>query len=300
MLRVQHRQLTEVFIVQPGKLAVILLGLTVCGGLGCSAQPPACREGQVAMPVPARRELGAGHHLRAHAHNDYEHERPLLDALDHRFYSVEADVYLKDGELVVSHLNLPWDSRRSLEELYLRPLQARIDAQGSVHGDNAPFTLWIDLKQGGREFVDTLHTVLGKYPMLTRFDGDEVVPGPVTVVLTGDGEAKRDFVTRFPQRRAVRDSNDYSPEDPPADNTWRFYALKWSDYLDSSSTGMLDDAQRARLACIIENAHAQGRKVRFFGAPDHPEAWRVALEHGVDFLGTDDLSGLGAFLESAP
>ncbi|NVJ48512.1 MAG: hypothetical protein HWE07_15355, partial [Cytophagia bacterium] len=40
---------------------------------------------------------------RAHAHNDYEHERPLFDALENGFTSVEADVYLIDGELYVYH-----------------------------------------------------------------------------------------------------------------------------------------------------------------------------------------------------
>ena len=33
----------------------------------------------------------------AHAHNDYYHKRPLLDALSHGFCSVEADVFLKNG-----------------------------------------------------------------------------------------------------------------------------------------------------------------------------------------------------------
>lgn len=36
---------------------------------------------------------------RAHAHNDYYHRRPLLDALDHGFLSVEADIRLVDSEL---------------------------------------------------------------------------------------------------------------------------------------------------------------------------------------------------------
>ena len=40
---------------------------------------------------------------RAYAHNDYEHERPLYDALDHGFESMEADIRLNDGDLVVSH-----------------------------------------------------------------------------------------------------------------------------------------------------------------------------------------------------
>lgn len=40
---------------------------------------------------------------KAHAHNDYEHERPLFDALEHGFCSVEADIGFIDGELRVAH-----------------------------------------------------------------------------------------------------------------------------------------------------------------------------------------------------
>ena len=39
----------------------------------------------------------------AHAHNDYYHKRPLVDALSHGFCSVEADVFLKNGKLLVGH-----------------------------------------------------------------------------------------------------------------------------------------------------------------------------------------------------
>src|SRR2546426_1011359 len=41
--------------------------------------------------------------LNAHAHNDYEHSRPLLDALDQGFTSVEADVFPVAGNLLVAH-----------------------------------------------------------------------------------------------------------------------------------------------------------------------------------------------------
>src|SRR5512135_1483640 len=44
--------------------------------------------------------------VHAHAHNDYQHERPLLDALDRGFCSVEADVHLVNGELLVAHARL--------------------------------------------------------------------------------------------------------------------------------------------------------------------------------------------------
>ena len=59
----------------------------------------------------------------AHAHNDYEHERPLLDALKAGFTSFEADVYLIDGKLLVAHDQQDTTPDRSLESLYLDPLR---------------------------------------------------------------------------------------------------------------------------------------------------------------------------------
>jgi hypothetical protein len=62
-------------------------------------------------------------HPNAHAHNDYEHPRPLKDALQNGFISVEADVHLKDGKLLVSH-DSPDKNSSSLEKLYLTPLDS--------------------------------------------------------------------------------------------------------------------------------------------------------------------------------
>lgn len=64
---------------------------------------------------------------RAHAHNDYEHERPLLDALDQGFTSVEADVWLVEGGLHIGH-DAP-DMDRTLANTYLEPLR-EIAARG--------------------------------------------------------------------------------------------------------------------------------------------------------------------------
>ncbi|GAA2887392.1 hypothetical protein GCM10020220_092030 [Nonomuraea rubra] len=83
---------------------------------------------------------------RAHAHNDYEHERPLLDALDHGFTSVEADIYLVDGELRVGHD--PEDLRpgRTLQSLYLDPLAQRV-RHGSVYPrSRQQLQLLVDIK----------------------------------------------------------------------------------------------------------------------------------------------------------
>ena len=39
----------------------------------------------------------------AHAHNDYEHTHPLADALEQGFCSIEADIHLVNGKLLVAH-----------------------------------------------------------------------------------------------------------------------------------------------------------------------------------------------------
>ena len=56
---------------------------------------------------------------RAHAHNDYEHARPLLDALAFGFCSVDADIWLVGGELPVGSTLITLDG--DYAELRLQP-----------------------------------------------------------------------------------------------------------------------------------------------------------------------------------
>ena len=62
----------------------------------------------------------------AHAHNDYLHERPLLDALSHGFCSVEADIFLANDELQIGHFRFQLKQGRTLQKLYLDPLLSLI------------------------------------------------------------------------------------------------------------------------------------------------------------------------------
>src|SRR5437773_3011311 len=91
--------------------------------------PPAAK----AAPLP-----------QAHAHNDYEHARPLFDALDHGFCSVEADIWLTEGGLNVAHDKKDLKPSRTLQALYLDPLRERIEASGGrVYRDGPAFYLLI-------------------------------------------------------------------------------------------------------------------------------------------------------------
>ena len=102
---------------------------------------------------------------RAHAHNDYLHERPLLDALNNGFCSVEADIFLVDGELLVAHTKRELSPERTLKTLYLDPLQKRIKYNGGrVHKGGPELTLLIDIKNNGEETWTVLNRVLAGYP----------------------------------------------------------------------------------------------------------------------------------------
>ena len=83
-------------------------------------------------PIPTIEPL-----LQAHAHNDYEHERPLLDALAQGFTSVEADVHLIGKKLLVAHNARDIQADKTLQSLYLNPLRdiirKRISRRLGVH-----------------------------------------------------------------------------------------------------------------------------------------------------------------------
>src|SRR5262245_13194145 len=99
-----------------------------------------------------------------HAHNDYEHKRPLLDALDHGFCSIEADIYLIDGKLFVAHERREVRPERTLQALYLDPLRERVYQNGGRVYPNGPeVTLLIDLKSDWTQIYPVLRNVLKDY-----------------------------------------------------------------------------------------------------------------------------------------
>jgi glycerophosphoryl diester phosphodiesterase len=234
--------------------------------------------------------------LRAHAHNDYEHARPLLDALDRGFCSIEADVYLIDGALLVAHDRKDVKPERTLAALYLAPLLERVKRNGGrVYRGGPTITLLVDFKSEAVATYAALHKELERYAeMLTTFRGDRTEQRAVTIIVSGN-RPKNEMASQ-PVRYAALDGRtmDLDTNPSPAlvplvsDNWQKLFAWRWE--------GTMPDDQRVALRAWIDRAHAQGRKVRFWNTPDRPDAWAMLLEAGVDVIGTDDLIGLQRFL----
>ncbi|MFD7436738.1 phosphatidylinositol-specific phospholipase C/glycerophosphodiester phosphodiesterase family protein [Streptomyces sp. NPDC059861] len=242
---------------------------------------------------------------RAHAHNDYEHPRPLLDALDHRFGSVEADIYLVGDQLLVAHDPEDLDPARTLESLYLDTLAARVKAnRGSVHRDHrGSLQLLIDIKTEGASTYRELDRHLRRYRHLfTTYAHGKVLPGPVTAVISGDRAARGPMETQK-VRRAFYDGRLADLGSPAPASFVPLISDNWTLNFTWRGAGEFPAAERQKLRGIMRAAHSRGQKVRFWATPDvaGPERdalWRELLAADVDFLNTDDLLGLEAFLDA--
>ena len=238
----------------------------------------------------------------AHAHNDYEHARPLLDALDRGFGSVEADIYLVDGALLVAHARDSVRADRTLESLYLAPLRAWIGAHGGrVYADRPPITLLIDVKSNAESTWAALEPLLRRYDdVITSWHGDSMTTRPVVAVISGERPlvtlpAESDRWAGLDGRLADLDSAHATPA-----AAMPLVSDDWKEITTWRGRGAPPSAVRRRVASAVARAHAQGRQLRFWNTPDLPIVWRLLVRSGVDLIGTDDLDALRRFLTRAP
>ncbi|MFF5498596.1 phosphatidylinositol-specific phospholipase C/glycerophosphodiester phosphodiesterase family protein [Streptomyces aquilus] len=242
---------------------------------------------------------------RAHAHNDYEHPRPLLDALDHRFGSVEADIFLVGDQLLIGHTVDDLDPSRTLESLYLDPLARIVRANhGSVYrGWHRPVQLLIDIKTEGSSTYLELDRHLRRYRHLfTTYAHGKVFPGPVTAVISGDRAARTPMEAQT-VRRAFYDGRLTDLGSSAPASLISLISDNWTLNFTWQGVGAFPEAERQKLHGIADAAHARGQQVRFWATPDvagpaRDALWGELLAAGVDYLNTDDLAGLEAFLDA--
>ncbi|MBK3589813.1 phosphatidylinositol-specific phospholipase C/glycerophosphodiester phosphodiesterase family protein, partial [Streptomyces sp. MBT57] len=215
----------------------------------------------------------------AHAHNDYLHPRPLYDALAHGFTSVEADVFLVDGELLVAHDPAGLDPRRTLAALYLDPLRALVRAgHGSVHPHHrAPLQLLIDIKADGVAAYRELDRQLARHrSLLTSYHHGRVRPGAITAVISGDRAARVPMEAQRTRLAFYDGRLDDLGTASPASFT-PLISANWTQTFAWLGAGPFPRAERDRLRTLVAAAHREGRRIRFWATPDLPGPEREAV-----------------------
>ena len=233
----------------------------------------------------------------AFAHNDYWHKRPLYDALTNGYMHIEADIYLRNNKLIVAHVLPFFKKKKTLEQLYLKPLLETIN--GTNKEISCPvysIMLMIDIKSDADKTYLNLCQLLSKYRhILTSYENGLVTNRQVTVVITGNKPYK--ILSAQSKRFAFIDEDLMkSRNDSLSPGLYQTASCKYSSMVSWDGNGKMPEKDKHRLMKYVAIAHRYQKKVRLWASPEREEVWRALLDCGVDLINTDKLSELKDFL----
>ncbi len=225
----------------------------------------------------------------AHSHNDYEQHIPFYQAYNEQFGSIEADIHLRNGQLLVAHDSAHVTPAHTLEGMYLQPLAEAIKKNnGFVYSDTSRrLQLLIDIKTDSINTLQTLVALLKKYPLIINNK-------TVRVVITGNRPGQQ-LYSNYPSfiwfdgNADVKYSATALPKIAMLSDEFARYS-KWK------GIGPMPDSAVKIVASLISNAHALKKPIRFYGCPDMPVAWKEMMALKADYLNTDHIVALSDFL----
>jgi len=224
-----------------------------------------------------------------------------LERVEDRFNSVEADVWLIDGELRVAHDLEDAQPGRTLESLYLKPLADRVrENHGQVYKHGGGFQLLIDIKSDGPSTYAAVDKALAQYRGIsTIFVDGRAFRGAVTSVISGNRPL--DAMKAQKIRYAGYDGRLGDLQSGMPASLMPLVSDNWTNVFTWQGVGPMPESEKSKLHDIVVTAHHAGYKVRFWATPDVPGAaraalWRELVAADVDYVNTDDLHGLEDFL----
>jgi alkaline phosphatase len=204
-----------------------------------------------------------------HSHNDYEQAEPLTNALRNKVFSLEADVYLVNDTIKVSHDKKDLASAPTLFSLYIQPIVDLFNANGgriSSDKNYAP-VLMIDIKENGDAVLNALVKLLSAH--LSVFD-IKVNSKAVQIVISGD----RGAISKW--------------------TSWPSYILfdgRINEIYDKSlNYAKQKEATDSVIKVLSKKTHKMKKLLRLWAIPDNTSSWLHLRELGVDIINTDKVA----------
>lgn len=216
---------------------------------------------------------------RLHSHNDYLQQVPFWTALASNSSSIEVDVFLQEGDLLVAHELENTTSRRTLQSLYLDPIREAAKLGISKKLD---FQLLVDLKTEAYPTLKKLEEILEEYRDVLAH-GD--MEAGVRVVVSGNRPRIQDFINYSDLIQFDYPDTDFTTELP-----WERIALVSLNFKDFSAwngKGRLTGDDLNALEELIAKVHQVKKPIRFWGSPDGKTAWKTFHDLGIDYINTD-------------
>ena len=221
-----------------------------------------------------------------HSHNDYERTAPFWEAYSQHCGSIEADVFWYDDQLLVGHEVEHLKPERNFQALYVDPIVTTYRQNGGRmwKGSDDKLILMVELKSATEPELSEVIQVLGQYPDVF------CEPEGVQVVITGNTPDYKDFASYpkwvyfdgdLPGDLTIR----YTPEQLERvamfSTNFRGFARKWN------GKGRMTDPDLDATNAAIAAAHAAGKPIRFWNAPEGTTAYFTFWKLGVDLINTD-------------
>jgi hypothetical protein len=248
-----------------------------------------------------------------HSHNDYWRKVPLFSALYAGCTGVEADIWLRNGDLLVGHEKSALQPNRTFQSLYINPLvdiltrknpePVSSESSARVMGvfDTDPsktLVLLVDLKTDGPTtwpWVMKQLAPLRDKGWLSYYEGGQFRQRPITVVGTGNtpfdqiiasGEP-RDAFFDAPLDKLEGSSYNWTNSYYASVSFWKAVGAVWW-------RGRPSDGQLAAIRAHIREARERGLVSRYWALPAWPihirnHLWKLLVEEGIGMLNVDEL-----------
>jgi len=225
----------------------------------------------------------------AHAHNDYNNPVPFYAAYTEGFGSIEADILMKEEILYVGHNADDIKLNRTLEDFYLKPLLSYVKKNhGYAYPDSSRILqLLIDIKTEAVPALDALTGLLKKYPELINTNS-------IKWVISGNRPDPSKF-TSYPSFIWF----DGNIEDNYSADALSKIAMLSGDlknYTEWNGKSNTEGESEKKIKEAVAKVHALKKPIRFWDAPDIINTWYQLMHLRVDYINTDHVHELAAFL----
>ncbi len=226
-----------------------------------------------------------------HAHNDYDHNEPFVQAYALQLGSIEADVLWINDTLFVAHSARELKRSVLFEGSYLSKLENGVRKnKGCAYNDsNCVLQLLIDVKTDSLQTLNAVVNSINKFPLLVNNRS-------VRFVITGRQLPAEKFNLYPPYilfDGKINDSSHLHHLDRIGLFSADFYTYsKWN------GVGAIPDADLTLIKKDIAKAHALHKQIRFWGVPDNMHTWQTMMDLGVDYINTDHIADVAKFISS--
>lgn len=209
-----------------------------------------------------------------HSHNDYLQKKPLLRALKANAKSIEADVFLIDGEIYVAHTRNEVNKKNTFEQLYVLPLKQYLSKQDKKPG----FHIMIDVKSEAVSTLEKIQETLLKYPGIFSKDG-------IHVVISGNRPDPADY-KKYAPFIFFDGRNPIDAEGPDAKKI-AVISQDLSMFTHWRGTGKLPENEKQKIIGFVNSCHEKNKPVRFWNSGDNENMYNFLRSIGADYINTD-------------